>query len=133
MLKDNYEKFASPNHFLEIKGFYIILRANHAINLLVNQFPDDYNLLDLINTYAVSINILMDSIMSDLARIWNKKNLDLHIKLDIFIEPDQQKLFLSQKVILIINSLSEVSCTLVGMRGQIYAKDVLERVNSKYI
>lgn len=75
----------------------------------------------------------MDSIMSDLARIWNKKNLDLHIKLDIFIEPDQQKLFLSQKVILIINSLSEVSCTLVGMRGQIYAKDVLERVNSKYI
>lgn len=88
LLKDIYEKFTSPNHFLEIKGFYIIPRANHSINLFVNQFPDDYNLLDLLITYAVLINILMDSIESDLARIWNKKNLDLHGKLDIFMTPD---------------------------------------------
>ncbi len=91
------------DHFLEIKGFYIIPRANHAINLLVKQFPDDENLVDLLNTYAVTINILMDSIESDLARIWNKNNLDLHGKLDIFMTPDQQKLSLSQKVILMIN------------------------------
>ena len=74
-----------------------------------------------------------NSIESDLARIWNKKNLDLQEKLDIFIEQDQQKLSLFQKVILMINSLPEVSCTLVGMRSQGYVKDVLESVNSKYI
>ena len=121
------------DHFLEIKGFYIIPRANHAINLLVKQFPDDDNLVDLLNTYAVSINILMDSIESDLARIWNKKNLDLHGKLDIFMTPDQQKLSLSQKVIPMINSLPEVSCTLVGMRSQSYVKDVLFSEQSNYI
>ena len=74
-----------------------------------------------------------NSIESDLARKWNKKNLDLQEKLDIFIEQDQQKLSLFQKVILMINSLPEVSCTLVGMRSQGYVKDVLESVNSKYI
>jgi len=133
LLEDNYEKFASPNHFLEIKGFYIIPKANHAIDLLAKQFPDDDDLVDILNTYAVSINILMDSIESDLARIWNKKNLHLHGKLDKFIKPDQQALSLSQKVILVINSLQEVSCTLVGMRSQSYVKDVLSSVKSKHI
>jgi hypothetical protein len=133
LLKDNYEKFTSPNHFLEIKGLYIIPRANHAINLLSKQFPVDENLVDLLNTYAVTINILMDSIESDLARIWNKKNLDLHRKLDVFMKPNQQMLSLSQKVILMINSLPEVSCTLVGMRNQSYVKDVLSSVKNNYV
>ena len=49
------------------------------------------------------------------------------------MEPDQQKLSLSQKVILLINSLPEVSCTLVGIRSQSYVKDVLSSVKSNYI
>jgi hypothetical protein len=32
-----------------------------------------------------------------------------------------------------INSLPEVSCTLVGMRSQAYVKDVLESVKSNYV
>jgi hypothetical protein len=74
-----------------------------------------------------------DSIESDLARKWTKKNLDLHKKLDIFMVPAQQKLSLSQKVILMINSLPEVSCTLVGMRKEDYIKDVLLSIKSNYI
>ncbi len=50
-----------------------------------------------------------NSIENELVRIWNKKNLDLHTKLDIFMEQDQQNPSLSQKVILMINSLPEVA------------------------
>ena len=58
-----------------------------------------------------------NSIESDLVRIWNKKNLDLLGKLNIFMAPDQQKLSLFQKVILMINSLPEVTRKFSGMRS----------------
>ena len=41
------------------------------------------------------------------------------------------QLSLSQKSVLMINSLSEISCTLVGMRKEEYVNDIIEITDYK--
>ena len=43
-----------------------------------------------------------------------------------------KKLSLSQKAILLINSIPEVSSTLVGMRNEEYVDDVINSINNEY-
>ena len=44
----------------------------------------------------------------------------------------KKKLSLSQKAILLINSIPEVSSTLVGMRNEEYVDDVINSIKNKY-
>ena len=63
--------FRAKQNDLTLKDFMATIEATRK---RVENFPDT------------------NSIESDLARICNKKNLDLHGKLDKFMEPDQQTL-----------------------------------------
>ena len=73
----------------------------------------------------MTVNIALDSVESDLARHWNEMNKQLHNELDKHLDNRERKLNLSQKAILFINSLKEISSTLVGMRKIRYVKDVI--------
>ena len=125
MLESNYDKFESPNQFKDIKGYYLIPRANFVIREIGKYFEDNDSLADQLNNFAVTVNITLDSIESDLARQWNENNMQLHDELNKYFHDEQRGYSLSQKAIALVNSLSEVTSTLVGMRKIEYVKDVL--------
>ena len=125
MLESNYDKFESPIHFKDIKGYYLIPRANFAINEIGKFFESDDSLEHMLNNFAITVNITLDSIESDLARQWNENNGQLHDDLNKYLNDEQREYSLSQKAIAFVNSLNEVSSTLVGMRKVEYVNDVL--------
>jgi hypothetical protein len=133
ILKSNYRKFDSPGNFNEIKSTYLIPHANFAINEIGKSYPNDENVVRALRNFAVTTNILLDSIFSILAK---KKNLDneiFHKAIDKFANNEQQKLSLSQKAILLINSVPEVTTTLVGMKSPNYFDDVQKSIKSEPI
>jgi aryl-alcohol dehydrogenase-like predicted oxidoreductase len=125
LLEENYNKLESPNQFIDMKGYYLIPRANFAISEIGNFFEEEDSLIDLLKNFAVAVNITLDSIQSDLARQWNENNKQLHSELNEYLNDEQRNFSLSQKAIAFINSLNEVSSTLVGMRKIEYVNDVL--------
>lgn len=133
ILKTNYDKFDSPGDFKEIRLNYFIPRANFAINEINKHYTDDVNVTRALRNYAVTTNILLSSIFSDLAKKKNKENEIFHQSIDNFLNNEQRKLSLAQKSILLINSISQVSATLVGMRSTEYLDDVLLSIKSGYV
>ncbi|MDP2366428.1 MAG: hypothetical protein Q8M94_21965, partial [Ignavibacteria bacterium] len=133
IIKSNYRKFDNPGNFNEIKSTYLIPRANFAINEIGKSYPDDQNVVRALRNYAVTTNILLDSIFSNLAKSKNLENENFHSAIDKFANSEQQKLSLSQKAILLINSVPLVSSTLVGMKNVNYVIDVQKSIKSEFI
>jgi len=132
ILKSNYSKFESPDHFQEIKTNYLVPRANFAINEIGKNYQGDENLTRSLRNYAVTTNILLSSILSEFAGKKNSENELFHQEIEKYIGNGQKKLSLSQKAILLINSIPEVSSTLVGMRNEEYVDDVINSINNEY-
>lgn len=128
LLGDNFDKFESPNQFKDMKEMYLIPRANFAINQIGKYFGQGKHVVNQLNNYALTVSIALDSVESDLARHWNEKNKIFHSELDKYLDDKERKLNLSQKAILLINSLTGISSTLVGMRKIKYVKNVLEYI-----
>lgn len=132
-IKSNYDKFDSPVQFKEIKEYYLIPRANFAITEIGKWFEDDENAVRALRNYAVTINIILDSIFSELGRKHNIKNKSIHESIDNFLNDEQKKLSLSNKAILLINSIPEVSTALIGMRNTNYVDDVLKSMSVEVV
>jgi hypothetical protein len=132
-LKSNYSKFKSVSEFHDIKQSYLIPRANFAVSEIGKNYPNDEGVIRSLRNYAVTINILLDSVLSNLAKIKNLENERFHKAIDKFANSEQQKLSLSQKAILLINSVPQVSSTLVGMRNMNYIEDVQKSIKSEFI
>lgn len=132
ILKSNYRKFDNPGNFNEIKSTYLIPRANFAISEIGKSFPDDENVVRALRNYAVTTNILLDSIFSNLAKRKNLENENYHSAIDKFANSEQQKLSLSQKAILLINSVPQVSSALVGMKNVNYVDDVQKSIKNEF-
>lgn len=133
ILKSNYRKFENPGNFNEIKSTYLIPRANFAVNEIGRNFPDDNNVVRALRNYAVTTNILLDSIFSNLAKNKNLENESYHSAIDKYINSEQRELSLSQKAILLINSVPEITATLVGMKSANYIDDVLISIKTEFI
>ena len=132
ILKSNFKKFDNPGNFNEIKTTYLIPRANFAINKIGENFPDNENVVRALRNYAVTTNILVDSIFSFLAKQKNLENANYHNIVDKFSNNEQRELSLSQKAILLINSVPQVSSTLIGMRNIKYIEDVQKSMKEDY-
>jgi aryl-alcohol dehydrogenase-like predicted oxidoreductase len=68
-----------------------------------------------------------------LAKNKNLENEIFHKAIDKFTNSEQQKLSLSQKAILLINSVPQVSSTLVGMKSIEYVEDVQKSIKNEFI
>ncbi len=133
ILKSNYNKFDNPGNFNDVKTSYLIPRANSAINEIGKSYSDDDQVIRVLRNYAVTTNILLDSIFSKLAKKKNLENEHFHKAIDKIANSEQQKLSLSQKAILLINSIPQISSTLVGMRNINYVEDVQKSIKSEFI
>ncbi len=133
ILKQNIKNFDSPGNFNEIKRTYLIPRVNSAINEIGKNYPNDEKAERGLRNYAVTVNILLDSIFSNLAKDKNFENKKFHEEIDKYANNEQQKLSLSQKAILLINSVPQITSTLVGMRNINYVNDVLKSIKINYV
>ena len=84
-----------------------------------------------LNNYAVHVNILFDSIESLFASAANERNEKYHKMLNEYYS--ESEIPISQKAVNLINSLNEVSATLVGMRRKNYVDDMLESMKLNYV
>jgi len=128
ILISNYKNFNDPGNFNEMKATYLIPQANFTLNQIGKSYGEDENVLRSLRNYAVTTNIILDSIFSNLAAKKNLENEPFHKTCNKYIDETAKKLTLSQKVILLINSVPQVTTSLVGMRKDVYVNDVLGSV-----
>lgn len=128
LLKENWKGFGTIESFNDLKKQYLIPRVNFALTTLISSkgLTDEMKeKLDKIAKQTNKLMSIMDSLYGLMANVNNKK---LHLKLNTAVDPADANSFselsLSQKAILFVNSLKEVSSTLVGMRQQKYVDDV---------
>jgi aryl-alcohol dehydrogenase-like predicted oxidoreductase len=128
MLKENWKGFGSVESFNDIKKQFLIPRVNYAFTALISSpnITDEMKTeLDKIAKQTNKIMGIMDTLYGMMGNIRSK---EIHLKLNELLKQEEADRFkdlsLSQKAILIINSLNGVDCTLVGMRQKKYADDV---------
>ena len=131
MLSDNKGKFQGVTHFNEISGQFLIPRINYVIKELYEKYNSE-SLRKKLNEYGVEVQILIDSFRSILAGEHNKKLKTFHKKIDAVTEGVYAGQPMSRKAVAMINSLPQVSSTLVGMRSVNYVNDMLAAGNLEF-
>lgn len=119
-----FKKFDNPTQFIEMKQQYFIPRANYVLSSLNKLDVLSDELTNLLNTYAVSSNILLDAIQSHLAKLHDIFLAPTIRELNNHFNNDFDSIDISQKAIHLLQSLEEVSSVLVGMRKRSYVKKI---------
>jgi len=128
MLKENWKGFGSIESFNDIKKQFLIPRVNYAFTALVSAPGITEEMKTNLDKIAKQTNKLMAIMETLYGMMGNIRSKEIHSKLNAMVDVNEADRFkdlsLSQKTILIINSLSGVDCTLVGMRQTKYVDDV---------
>jgi aryl-alcohol dehydrogenase-like predicted oxidoreductase len=134
LLRENWRGFGSIENFNDIKKQFLIPRMNYAFSLLISSPKISGAAKDELDKIARQVNKVIAIVETIYGVKANMRSKDLHMKLNKMNEDrDFHKLSLSQKAILMINSLDAVSCILVGMRQKKYVDDVLGALRAKLV
>ena len=129
LLKENWKNFGSIEGFNDIKKQFLIPRVNYALTTLVSSANLTDEMKDRIDKIAKQVNKLMKIMDSIYGLMANVRSKELHLKLNTLVKQSEgdkfMNLSLSQKALLMINSINVISCTLVGMRQKKYVDDVI--------
>lgn len=128
VLKENWKNFTSIENFNDIKKQFLIPRVNYAFTVMLRSPNITNEMKTRLDAIARQINKLVEIIETIYGLMANTRSRAIHKKLDKLIDeskyPKFKNLTLSQKAILLLNSVEEISCTLVGMRQNKYVDDV---------
>jgi hypothetical protein len=124
-LKLNLKKISGVTHFNEIKSQYLIPQINFALKEIYNLDRDNPAAVSLLNQFAVTVNILLNSVGSIFAKSKNMENEKIHSMLNDYFVRTEDSIPLSQKAAKIISCLPGVSCVLIGMRKENYVRDII--------
>lgn len=128
MLKENWKGFGSIESFNDIKKQFLIPRVNYAFTALVSSPKITGEMKTTLDKIAKQTNKIMGIMDTLYGMMGNIRSKEIHSKLNELLQTSEADKFkdltLSQKAILIINSLKGVDCTLVGMRQKKYVDDV---------
>jgi aryl-alcohol dehydrogenase-like predicted oxidoreductase len=129
VLKENWKNFGSIENFNDVKKQFLIPRVNYAFSVMLRSPNITSEMKNRLDAIARQINKLMDIIETIYGLLANTRSKEIHKKLNELVDetkfPEFKGLTLSQKSILLLNSLEEISCTLVGMRQKKYVDDVI--------
>jgi aryl-alcohol dehydrogenase-like predicted oxidoreductase len=129
VLKENWKNFTSIENFNDVKKQFLIPRVNYAFTVILRSPNITDEMRTQLDAIARQINKLMEIIETIYGLMANTRSQALHKKLDKLVDeslyPDFKNLTLSQKAILLLNSVEEISCTLVGMRQRKYVDDIV--------
>jgi aryl-alcohol dehydrogenase-like predicted oxidoreductase len=124
-IKDNALIFGSYEHLTDIIENYFSPRVNYLLDYFEAKISDDYT-LDNFNKYIKEVFKLFNY-LSNFYRIEaDKRGKYIHSLVNDIIDKKYHDLTLSQKAILILNSIDGVDCVLVGARKEKYVEDVVK-------
>jgi aryl-alcohol dehydrogenase-like predicted oxidoreductase len=137
LLKENWKSFGSIESFNDLKKQFLIPRVNFAFTVMLKS-PNLTNEMKIrLDGIARQINKLMSIIETIYGLIANNRSRDIHLKLNTGVSQSEadcfKELTLSEKAVLLINSIEGVSCTLIGMRQIKYVDDILKALVQKPI
>lgn len=129
LLKENWKSFGSIESFNDVKKQFLIPRVNFALGALVKSGKLTDEMKDSLDRIAKQVNKLIAIIESIYGTQANVRSDKLHGNLNEMVNSNEnsefENLSLSGKSLLMINSLDEISCSLVGMRQKKYVDDVI--------
>jgi aryl-alcohol dehydrogenase-like predicted oxidoreductase len=129
LLKENWKNFGTIESFNDVKKQFLIPRVNFAFSVMMKSPNLTNEMKDRLDKIARQINKLMKIIETIYGLIAKSRSNKIHESLNLSVKTNDndsfKKLSLSQKEIMLINSLDGVSSTLVGMRQNRYVYDVL--------
>jgi|WetSurMetagenome_2_1015567.scaffolds.fasta_scaffold06143_6 aryl-alcohol dehydrogenase-like predicted oxidoreductase len=124
-MKDNALTFGSYEHLTDIIENYFSPRINYLMDYFEAKVSDDYT-LESFNKYIKEVFRLFNYLSNFYRVTADKRGKYIHSVMNDIIEEKYHGLSLSQKAILILNSIDGVDCVLVGARNEKYVDDVLK-------
>lgn len=127
-VKDNTLTFGSYEHLTDMIENYFSPRVNYLMDYFENKISDDFTLKSF-DKYITEV-LRLFSYLSNFYRTFAEKRSKLvHTIINDYCDAKFHKLSLSQKAILLVNSIDGVDCVLVGARQEKYVEDVLKIMN----
>jgi aryl-alcohol dehydrogenase-like predicted oxidoreductase len=135
LLKENWKNFDSMENFNDVKKNFLIPRVNFAFGVMIASPKITEEMKNSLDKIALQVNKLIVIIETIYGTKANIRSKELHLKLNDLLDSNEQfkPLSLSQKSMLMINSLDDISCTLVGMRQNKYVDDVIKCLKQEKI
>ena len=124
-IRDNALTFGTYEHLTDVIENYFSPRINYLIDYFEAKISDDFT-LESFNKYIKEVYRLFNY-LSNYYRIYaDKRAKYIHSLVNDICDERFHGLTLSQKAILLLNSVKGVDCVLVGARSEKYVDDILK-------
>ncbi len=130
LLKNYWEKFGSIEHLNDYIEFSFSYRL-HALMDFFDEKVKDEHFSDKFDKYVKFVFKVLNLITNCYKEKADLRSKHFHSIIDKHLEKEFQHLTLSQKAVLVINSVPGVDCVLVGARKETYVDDIKQVLFSK--
>ncbi len=129
----NWREFASVEEWLDISRTVLAPRIQYAFDILRPLSQEDASLIAFLTHYAESVDEAFEHLSNYYTNRGYDRSMKIHQALDALMGKEYQPLSLSQKAVLVLRSLPQVSSVLVGMRSDEYVDDVVYGLQAKLL
>ena len=132
MMSQNWRTFGSIEHFNDSVEFFFSPRINYLTDYFDEKVKDD-TLVECFDKYMKEVFRLFNYILDHYKAIANRRSGYIHSLINNLCDERYHRFTLSQKTILLLNSIDGVNCALAGMRKERYVDEMLETLNAPLI
>jgi hypothetical protein len=129
----NWKEFSSMEEWQEISHNILAPRIQYAFNILQAVPERSPALMTFLTTYAETVDEMFEHITNYYTNRGHARGMKIHQALDVLIGKEYSDLSLSQKALLLLRSLPQVSSVLVGMRTEEYVDDVIYGLQAQFV
>ena len=122
---DNWKSFGSIEHLNDFIENYLSSRIQYLSDYFEDKITDDF-ILESFNKYMSEVFELMNFVSGYYKNSAGKRSKYLHNIINDLCDSKYHGLTLSQKAVLLVNSVDGVNCTLVGTRKEEYVDDMVK-------
>ncbi len=123
MLKNSWERFGSIEHLNDYIEFSFSYRLHGLIDFFEDKVKDEHY-SEIFDKYVKFVFKVLNLITNYYKEKANLRAKNFHTIIDKHLEKEFHHLTLSQKAVLVINSVPGVDCVLVGARKEVYVDDI---------
>jgi aryl-alcohol dehydrogenase-like predicted oxidoreductase len=127
----NWREFASVEEWRDISQSVLAPRIQYAFGILRPYTQDNPALFTFLTNYAEHVDEAFEYISNYYTNRGHERSMKIHHALNALMGEDYFELSLSQKAVLLIRSLPQVSSVLVGMRSDEYVEDSVYSLQAK--
>jgi hypothetical protein len=128
VIDENWKSFGSIENFNDFIEHYFSPRIDYLVEYFDEHISDDYS-LESFNNYMQEIFNIINAVSGYYKNFANKRNHFFHSIINDICGSKYHNLTLSQKSVLLINSIDGVSCTLIGARKEKYVDDIISTLS----